>query len=364
MLIQGLNICFLNVGGLKSKTHDKTKDDIFLRSISAHDVILLAETHIGYNDHVSIEGYHFFQVCRPISRNNRYFGGIAILSKSSIKDGVKILPISNTNFHWIQLKKEFFNLTNDIFICTVYYPPSNSAYLSDDNSEIFQLIERDLFVYQKLGDIILCGDFNARCGSENDFVSEDLDEFIPVNSNYVADNSKIRNSRDSKLDARGKELLDFCIGNNLRILNGRMLGDSSGNFTCFNTHGQSVVDYAIVSDEVLRHIITFKVSSFNQLLSDAHCKLSFSLLASYVDSGTYRSCESLKSMPLQYVWNSNSAAKLSSYFTTVEMSHRLLEFNKSCSNYDIDTCCTNFENIILSAADKTLRKPKLHSKKR
>ena len=69
-------------------------------------------------------------------------------------------------------------------------------------------------------------------------------------------------------------------------------------------------------------------------------------------------------MPLQYVWNSNSATKLSSYFTTVEMSHRLLEFNKSCSNYDIDTCCTNFENIILSAADKTLRKPKLHSKKR
>ena len=50
MLIQALDICFLNVGGLKSKTHDKTKDDIFLKSIAAHDIILLAETHMGYSD--------------------------------------------------------------------------------------------------------------------------------------------------------------------------------------------------------------------------------------------------------------------------------------------------------------------------
>ena len=157
MLIQALDICFLNVGGLKSKNHDKTKDDIFLKSIAAHDIILLAETHMGYSDSVLIEGYHYFQICRPISRNNRYFGGIAILYKSSIKDGVKILPIRNTNFHWILLKKDFFNLSNDIYLCTVYYPPSNSAYLSED-SEIFQLIEKDIFSYQNLGDIILCGD--------------------------------------------------------------------------------------------------------------------------------------------------------------------------------------------------------------
>ena len=247
---------------LKSKTHDKTIDDIFLKSIAAHDIILLAETHMGYSDSVLIEGYHYFQVCRPISRNNRYFGGIEILYKSSIKDGVKILPIRNTNFHWILFKKDFFNLNNDIYLCTVYYPPSNSAYLSED-SEIFQRIEKDIFSYQNLGDIILCGDFNARCGTDNDFVSNDLDDFIPIDPNYVADNSRIRYSRDSKLDSRGKELLDFCIGNNLRILNGRILGDSLGNFTCFNVHGQSVVDYVIASEEVLSHVLTFKVSSFN-----------------------------------------------------------------------------------------------------
>lgn len=88
MIIQGLDICFLNVGGLKSKNFDKTKDDIFLKSISAHDIVLLAETHLGYTDSISIKGYHCFQVCRPISRNNRYFGGLAILTKVGIKNGV------------------------------------------------------------------------------------------------------------------------------------------------------------------------------------------------------------------------------------------------------------------------------------
>lgn len=363
MLIQGLDICFLNVGGLKSKNHDKTKDDIFLKSISAHDIILLAETHMGYNDSVSIEGYHYFQVCRPVSRNNRYFGGIAILSKISIKNGVKILPIKNTNFHWIQLKKDFFNLINDIFICTVYYPPSNSAYLSDD-IDIFQLIEKDIFIYQNLGDIMLCGDFNARCGTENDFVSNDLDNFVPIDAYYIADSSKRRNSRDSKLDTRGKELLNFCIGNNLRILNGRMLGDSFGNFTCFNVHGQSVVDYVVASEEILRQVITFKVSSFNPMLSDTHCKLSFRVLASYVGLHSTYTCNSLRSMPQQYIWNSDSDNMFSTYFTNIDVSNKLVEFNRSCVNSDIDTCCSNFENIILSVADKTLRKPKVYSKKK
>ena len=103
-------------------------------------------------------------------------------------------------------------------------------------------------------------------------------------------------------------MLDFCIGNNLRILNGRIIGDSLGDFTCFNVHGQSVVDYVIASEEVLSHVLTFKVSSFNHFLSDTHCKLSFKLLATYIDSGSTHVHASLKAMPQQYIWSTNSAS--------------------------------------------------------
>ena len=68
--------------------------------------------------------------------------------------------------------------------------------------KFFNLLKRTFFSYQNLGDIILCGDFNARCGTENNFVSNDLDDVIPIDPNYVADNSRIRYSRDSKLDSR------------------------------------------------------------------------------------------------------------------------------------------------------------------
>ena len=155
------------------------------------------------------------------------------------------------------------------------------------------------------------------------------------------------------------------IGNNLRILNGKLLGDSLGNFTCFNVHGQSVVDYVIASEEVLSHVLTFKVSSFNHFLSDTHCRL-FKLLASYMDSGSTHAHASLKAMPQQYIWNTSSASKFSTYCTNVDVPRKLLEFNRSCTNnvMDIDTYCSNFEDIILSVADKTLRKPgKTRSKK-
>ena len=64
-------------------------------------------------------------------------------------------------------------------------------------------------------------------------------------------------------------------------------------------------------------------------------------------------------MPQQYIWNTNSAYKFSTYFTNVDVSHKLLELNRSCTNnvIDIDTCCSHFEDITLSIAEKTLRKP-------
>ena len=151
---------------------------------------------MGYKDSVSIEGFLYFLVCRPISRNNRYFGGIAILYKSCIKNGIKNLHIRNTSFHWVLFKKDVFHLNNNIYLCTVYYPPSGSA-ICRMTVKFFSYLKRSFFSYQNSGDVILCRDFNARCGTENDFVTNNLDNFVPIDSNYVADSSRIRNNRES-----------------------------------------------------------------------------------------------------------------------------------------------------------------------
>lgn len=36
---------------------------------------------------------------------------------------------------------------------------------------------------------------------------------------------------------------------NMRILNGRKLGDSNGSFTCHTHNGQSAVDYVLINEE-------------------------------------------------------------------------------------------------------------------
>ena len=63
-------------------------------------------------------------------------------------------------------------------------------------------------------------------------------------------------------------LLNFCKGNGVFILNGRMGNDVNiGRFTCRNA---SVVDYCISSPELLKSIKNFEILDSSKLLSDVH----------------------------------------------------------------------------------------------
>ena len=134
-----------------------------------------------------------------------------------------------------------------------------------------------------MGDIVLTGDFNARTGSEADYIAGDSTLHIPINnSNYSIDfTTEQRVSQDSTVDLRGKDLLEFCICNQIRILNGRCFGDSSGKYTCLKPNGCSVVDYVLVSQSLFHDVLYMSVSDFKAHFSDCHCKLSFKILASF-----------------------------------------------------------------------------------
>ena len=69
-------------------------------------------------------------------------------------------------------------------------------------------------------------------------------ERMIVISLYTPDFNIInRLSQVSTVLPRGRLLKDICIQTGLRILNGRCTGDVTGNFTCHNYRGSSVVDY-------------------------------------------------------------------------------------------------------------------------
>jgi hypothetical protein len=152
------------------------------------------------------------------------------------------------------------------------FPPSYAKQL---NVDIIDAIEKHIILYKQKGDIMLCGDLNARISYEVDFILNDSPRYLPLFDSYKPDEKiKLRKSHDDVLDERGKELSDLCITYQMRIVNGRCIGDLLGNFTSFNTQGQSTMDYLMTNERLLNQLLCFKVSDFLPLHSDCHCKIS------------------------------------------------------------------------------------------
>ena len=109
--------------------------------------------------------------------------------------------MAGTEFICLKLKKEFFQLVNDIFIIYSYCAPSTSAVLQRAGIDIFDDLGNLLSDYINQGDIIVAGDLNARTGIEPDFIIEEDNSHIPVPpfcSLYEPDTvaTEIRNNQD------------------------------------------------------------------------------------------------------------------------------------------------------------------------
>ena len=262
-----LNICAWNVGGMVMATLEKSKDKAFIDQIKNFDIILLSETHIGYDTNINIEGFLYYSFCREKSNNNRFFGGILI--KKNIRKGIALLQNYSSELHWMKLRKDYFNLKNNIFLCLAYIAPNSSKFNNNTDYSTLELIERDIVEkYGNQGDIIIAGDLNARIGNERDFILDDGTPHIPIDiGSYRVDATAAdRFSYDIVVDTRGKDILELCISNQLRVLNGRTFGDSTGKYTCFNYAGCSVVDFFILSERLLEDILCMSVSDFIPLL--------------------------------------------------------------------------------------------------
>ena len=118
-----LKFCSWNIEGLARKLEDKD----FLSIIGNFDCVSLVETWQSNND-LNIDGFCSFSKCRQASgKAKRHSGGITVLVKSNLRKGVKFLDKeSNEEFVWWKLEKDFFNMTQDLFVCSVYIPPQNS----------------------------------------------------------------------------------------------------------------------------------------------------------------------------------------------------------------------------------------------
>jgi len=327
--------------------------------LSKLDIFCLTETHCESTDFLSIPGFHIVHNNRPRSKNTPHaFGGLAVGVKTTLVKGVTFLKSTHSEYMWFKLQKCFFGLDKDIYICNVYISPINSTF-TPQRDDIFSLIEDDIARFSALGNCLIIGDFNARTNCEPDFIVNDDDKYISLSSAYVSDAPVVRRSLDTKnVDTHGKLLLELCKSSGLRILNGRKLGDSCGNFTCFNHRGApSVIDYILCNYNMLNDIEYFHVHDL--LPYSIHCITSCTLKINWCSYSDILTEETpLHEIPDQFLWNAHSLKAWRNFIiqpgtksfvnTFIQNSHDINISNtpgESCSDIILNNFYHLLENI-------------------
>ena len=119
--------------------------------MSSYDIVFLSETHTGFDTPIDIEAFQHVQICRPISTNNRYYGGLALLIRKTLHNGIQILKNSSSEFQWVKLLKDYFSLEKDIFICFSYISPC--SFQSQSDSDSLEAIIRDINIFKNNGNV-------------------------------------------------------------------------------------------------------------------------------------------------------------------------------------------------------------------
>ena len=114
-----LRIGSWNIHGVYENTNKfqvhKLDSPSFLKILKAHDILCLQEAHLGPHelpvDHLT--DYNAIPHCRIKSANGRFFGGMLLLVRKSIRPGIKISSTGNRDILGVTLKHEFFHTPRD-----------------------------------------------------------------------------------------------------------------------------------------------------------------------------------------------------------------------------------------------------------
>ena len=189
-------------------------------------------------------------------------------AKNKLKTAIQAIKSQHDDLLWLKLRKENFNLQQDIYLCVVYAIPENSVSTAADP---FDILSQEISEFSAKGQVLLGGDFNSRTGALKDFIELDTNKYGNTDQSDNLDIFNCRSSQDKKNNASGSKLIDLCTTNRLKILNCRTLGDLTGKFTCFKKHGNSVVDYMLCPENLINKASNFQVLPLSLLLIFRPC---------------------------------------------------------------------------------------------
>ena len=273
-------------------------------------------------------------------------------------------------FVWWKLDKSFFNLEKDIYVCSVYIPPSNSTFYSSyKGNDPFDELQQQISFYSRKGDIILTGDFNSRKGNLEDLNTNYND---PHWENLMHHNlfSKINlpklRSQDKFINTYGRKLVEICHNSDLCFLNGRTTGDRLGKPTCYTFNGFSIVDYTLVSAQLYNRFLNFNVHNLDYFSS--HCAISFTLITNIFSIESNVNNCSLSSFPDTFKWSAEHdhlfQKLVNSYFVNSNITAKIDGILETTTQDSIDLATETLTNKIKILANKCFKLKKTKKKRK
>ena len=263
---------------------------------------------------------------------------------------------------WFKIEKGFLNSTKDILVCGVYIPPCNSKYF---DIELFEQLEQDVVHFSSTGSIILMGDFNSRTGKYSDTVSQEGNDIFDDDLSKSAFEPVQRNSFDNVLNSHGKRLLDICKNLDLRIVNGRINGDTLGRPTFHGRNGTSVIDYIICDQGTFLKISGFVVKQ-PSYLSDHSAIVAWLNLSSNLptsETQTLNSTNRLLRLPRQFCWDNDSYLKFRNTLRTEPIQILIRDYLNRNSE-DVNVSLDDAVNILTATSKNCLKIKIKRSRKR
>lgn len=250
------------------------------------------ETMLDDSDIISLPG--FSTISQPRKQKHlRKSGGLAVLIKDKFAEFCKHIDTTSDYILWLSLNKSLTNTEENVIIGVIYVPPTQSRFFNDE--ELTNLENEIISMCSNYKYVFITGDFNARTSHLNDFTQ--LDHFVSEMFEFDEDTVNFfdktnylerlniplqRASKDTKINNAGYWLIDICKNNNLFIINGRFGQDKGIGSATFRD--KSVIDYTICTAESFGFLHEFEVIELDQLFSDGHTLLSWSLSANVTSS--------------------------------------------------------------------------------
>ena len=344
------NVLFvaLNVCGIASKF----RYNILTQYIEKFDILACSEIKL-FN--IPADEFPNFEIF-SFKQKSQLHGLSLIARKELFPFSKKILNTKSKCVLWVVFG---FSNSDFAFIVGAIYIPGECSKFADKND--FEKICEDIITLKNKYNcpLIILGDMNARSGNLNDFLTiSDVDlqfkkeiENIGITTN--------RFNLDTRINTYGRNLVNMWNDFNLKIVNGRFGNDLGvGNYTCHKPTGESLVDYCLVSDELLCCLSNFYVDTFDRCMSDVHSPICVEIkIAKDVNNTPRISDNNFEKIHFKSSWKPELKEQYKNSFPEneiIELCEKKLnvELSPDPSNLQIEQLISDLTSVILKPAKK------------